>query len=339
MLGHHPSGTNTVLNGPLAGTDLGTVCRRYGEAVLGTRAGRWGDAHGGQAHGSKAYGGEARGGAERLPLLVKLLDARDKLSVQVHPADGDPTLAPGESGKTEMWYVLDAEPGATIIYGLRDGVGAREFAQAIEAGRVADCLQQVPVQAGDAFLIPAGTIHALGAGVLVAEIQQSSDTTYRVHDYGRPGLDGRPRELHIREALQVTRYRMPEPVRRAEASRRQGEPSLRQGQSGQRQAAGAADLQRWIELSRSDHFVVEKGLCQGEWVEETSRETFQALLVVSGHGRLEWDAGPERDAELGWRGGVVPLTPGQAVLLPATLGPYALHGEMEVLRAWLPAVG
>lgn len=283
VLGEHPHGTNTVVNGPLAGSDLGAVCRRHGAAVLGTR-------------GTRAQ-------AERLPLLVKLLDARDRLSVQVHPADGDPVLAPGETGKTEMWYILDAEPGATIVYGLREGVGPREFARAVDAGRVQDCLREVPARPGDAFLIPAGTIHALGAGVLVAEIQQSSDTTYRVYDWDRPGLDGKPRELHVREALQVTRYSQPTPPRRAEAD----------------------GSNRWRELSRSAPFVVEKGFCRGEWVEETSRETFQALLVGAGAGRLEWD------------GGEVPLTPGQAVLLPAALGPYALHGDMEVLRAWLPA--
>lgn len=283
VLGDHPHGTTTVANGPFAGRDLGDVCRQGKEAVLGTRG--------------------VRAQEERLPLLVKLLDARDKLSVQVHPEDGDPHLSPGETGKTEMWYVLGAQPGATIIYGLRAGVGPREFARAIDAGKIQDCLREVPVRPGDAFLIPAGTIHALGAGVLVAEIQQSSDTTYRVYDYDRPGLDGRPRELHVADALRVTRYPSPPVPKRMDAQ----------------------SLHHWHVLSRSRHFVVEKGRCEGEWVDETNRETFQAVLVSAGSGCLEWNEGD------------VSLRAGQAVLLPASLGPYALKGDMEVLRAWLPA--
>ena len=119
------------------------------------------------------------------------MDCEDDLSVQVHPNDHYKNLAAGELGKTEMWYILDAKPGAKIIYGMQEGVTRESLAQAIAENRIMDCLQEVPVEAGDSFYIPAGTVHALGAGVLVAEIQQNSDTTYRLYDYNRPGLDGK----------------------------------------------------------------------------------------------------------------------------------------------------
>ncbi|MCU6339832.1 class I mannose-6-phosphate isomerase, partial [Enterobacter quasiroggenkampii] len=107
---------------------------------------------------------------------------------------------------TEMWYVLDAKPGAKIIYGLKEGIDRAAMAEAIEEGRIMEVLQEVSVQAGDTFYIPAGTVHALCAGVVVAEIQQNSDTTYRLYDYNRPGLDGKPRELHIEDSLNVIAY-------------------------------------------------------------------------------------------------------------------------------------
>lgn len=137
------------------------------------------------------------------PLLIKFIDAHDKLSVQVHP-DDDITDANGiPLGKTEMWYILDADEDAYIIYGLTDGTDAESFKTAFECGDYERVLKKIPVKAGDCFFIPAGQVHAIGKGILLAEIQQNSDTTYRLYDYGRLDKDGNPRNLHIEKALKV----------------------------------------------------------------------------------------------------------------------------------------
>jgi mannose-6-phosphate isomerase len=138
--------------------------------------------------------------APRFPILAKLLDAREKLSVQVHPP---PTVATelGGEPKTEMWHVLDADPGAEIYVGFSAGVSREKFEAAIESGTVADLLHRIPARAGDSIFIPSGRCHAIGAGCLMVEIQQNSDTTYRVFDWNRVGLDGNPRALHVGESL------------------------------------------------------------------------------------------------------------------------------------------
>jgi hypothetical protein len=155
------------------------------------------------------------GAGERFPALIKLLHAAADLSVQVHPPDGFAGLAPGDSGKTELWLVLHALPGASIIHGLATGATVTDLARAVAATRgvsagagdrsraILDCLRRVEVKAGDVVPIPPGTVHALGAGIIVAEVQQNSDTTYRLYDYDRPGLDGRPRALHLEQGLRA----------------------------------------------------------------------------------------------------------------------------------------
>ncbi len=146
--------------------------------------------------------GPALLGHHQFPLLVKFIDAREVLSVQVHPDDEKGKRLAGDNGKTETWVVVGAEPGSLIYAGLKSGVTREQFGKAIEAGRVEPLLHRFPAQPGDCIMIEAGTVHAIGAGVLLAEIQQMSDATFRVYDWGRVGADGRPRELHIREALE-----------------------------------------------------------------------------------------------------------------------------------------
>lgn len=239
---------------------------------------------------------------DRFPLLLKLLDPQSDLSVQVHPGDDDPALPPGELGKTEMWVVLDAPPGARVVYGLQEGVTPDAFAAAIRAGKTMDALRQIPVQAGDVLYVPAGTVHALGSGVLVAEIQQSSDTTYRVYDYGRPGLDGRPRALHVEQALRVIRYGpAPRPARPA-----------------------WPDPHHWLPIGRSPYFAVDHGECQGEWPQATTPDTCQVIVVLEGAGAIAWDGGEE------------PIPAGSALLVPAALGSYHLAGRFRALRITLP---
>ncbi len=178
----HGADQSVVSAGPLAGRSLHELVERWGMELLG-RA------------------GERR---DRFPLLLKFLDAQRDLSVQVHPDDTQAArLDPPDYGKTEAWYVIHADPGSRIYAGLKAGVDRSTFERAIADGRVVECLHVVEPKPGDCLFVPARTVHALGAGVLVAELQQSSDTTYRIYDWDRLGADGRPRELHIAQALEV----------------------------------------------------------------------------------------------------------------------------------------
>ncbi len=150
-------------------------------------------------HRAAVFGARVRDG-ERFPLLVKLLDAQERLSVQVHP----PARVAGDLGgepKTEMWFIADTHPDSDIFAGLAKGVGREEFESALHDGKVAEKLHRVPVRAGDAIFIPSGRVHAIGAGNLIVEVQQNSDTTYRVFDWNRVGLDGQARALHIEQSM------------------------------------------------------------------------------------------------------------------------------------------
>lgn len=169
-----------VSNGPLAGRTLPELVAAYGARITG-------------GAGASACG-------DSFPLLVKLLDAAAPLSVQVHPDDSLAARRHGSRGKTEMWYILDAEPGAHIYLGFERPVGPEEFERRIAEGTLCEVLRRLPARAGDVFFIPAGCVHSLGAGLVVAEIQESSDVTYRIHDFGRP------RELHVAQALEAVDY-------------------------------------------------------------------------------------------------------------------------------------
>lgn len=146
---------------------------------------------------------------EEFPILIKLIDARDNLSVQVHPDNEYARKFEGDNGKTEMWYIAECDEGAELIYGFKESITKEEFRKAIEENTLLEKLNRVKVHKGDVFFITPGTLHAIGKGILIAEIQQSSNVTYRVYDYGRIGADGKPRELHIEKALEVTK---PEPA-------------------------------------------------------------------------------------------------------------------------------
>lgn len=149
----------------------------------------------------RVFGGRAAGGGDRFPILIKLLDARETLSVQVHPPVDKADELGGEP-KNELWYLAGADPGAHLFVGLNAGVTREAFAAALEAGDdVSTMLQRLEVEQGDAIFIPSGRVHAIGGGCLIVEVQQNSDTTYRVFDFNRPGLDGKPRELHVDESM------------------------------------------------------------------------------------------------------------------------------------------
>jgi mannose-6-phosphate isomerase len=173
-----PGDVSVIANGPLTGKDLHWLMQHHATELLG----------------------DALPASERFPLLIKILDAQEKLSLQVHPPAHKASQLGGEP-KTELWYIADARPGAELYVGLKRGVKREEFERKIKTGEVADCFHRVSVKAGDTMFLPSGRVHAIGRGLVIFEIQQNSDTTYRVFDWNRVGLDGKPRDLHIPESL------------------------------------------------------------------------------------------------------------------------------------------
>jgi mannose-6-phosphate isomerase len=173
-----PGDASVVTNGPLAGKDLRWLMEHHERELLG----------------------DAKSANGRFPLLIKILDAQEKLSLQVHPPAQKAAELKGEP-KTEAWYIAAAAPGAELYVGLKNGVTRAEFEQKIKTGAVAECFHRVPVRAGDTMFLPSGRVHAIGAGLVIFEIQQNSDTTYRVFDWNRVGTDGKPRDLHVAQSL------------------------------------------------------------------------------------------------------------------------------------------
>ena len=180
----HGSDQTHVSNGPLRGTSLAELVRLHGPELFGQH---WPQ--------------------RRFPLLFKYLDCHRVLSLQVHPDDeAAARLDPPDLGKTEAWLILDALPGAVVYAGLKQGLNRQSFERAVRDGRIEECMNRFEPKAGDCIFLPAGAVHALGAGLLVAEVQQASNTTYRLHDWNRVGPDGKPRDLHIDKALAVINY-------------------------------------------------------------------------------------------------------------------------------------
>jgi mannose-6-phosphate isomerase len=288
---------SVVAAGPLAGMTLGQLVREQGPALLGRHA----------------RGGLARHpGLAAFPLLFKFLDAARDLSVQVHPDDAVAArLDPPDLGKTEAWVVVDAAAGAKIYAGLRDGVDAAALAAALRGGRCDEVLHAFEPRAGDCVFIPAGTVHAIGAGLLVAEIQQSSDVTFRLFDWNRVGPDGRPRPLHVEQGLEaVTRFG---PVEAA-VPRATPDPAV-------------------TRLVECDYFILDRVVPAaagdpreaGRW-EVGGDEQCHFLAVLAGG--LELD-----DC---WQ--LPPLAAGDCVLLPAAAGREAVRAApgTTLLRVTLP---
>jgi mannose-6-phosphate isomerase len=199
-----PGDVSVVANGPLAGKDLRWLMENHAAELLG----------------------DAKAHDRRFPLLIKILDAQEKLSLQVHPPAARAAELGGEP-KTEMWYLAEAAPGAELYVGLKRGVTRAEFERKVEAGTVAECFHRVRVQSGDAMFLPSGRVHALGAGLVIFEIQQNSDTTYRVFDWNRLGLDGKPRELHVPQSLASIDFNDFEPSLLPRAFAQQGVQQVR----------------------------------------------------------------------------------------------------------------
>ena len=239
------------------------------------------------------------------PLLIKLIDAQAPLSVQVHPDDAYARRVENSFGKTEMWVVVDAQEGAGIYYGFKEAISLEEMETAIRENTLTDRLNWVSAKPGDVFFIPAGTVHAIGAGLLIAEVQQSSNLTYRVYDYGRVGADGKPRALHIAKALEVAL---------------RDRPTCPVGPTEPAQEVPGGRVQPLVCCDRFDVSRLEVcGVMQGT----AGEESFHALLCLHGEGAIL--AGGES----------LPIAKGQSLFIPAGMGDYRLAGDMTLLRTTL----
>ncbi len=269
---------STVQNGALAGTPVGDLLRDCPAELMGKTA---------------TTGGQ-------FPLLIKFIDAADRLSVQVHPDDSYAARVENDRGKTEMWYIVDADEDAEIICGLADGIDNAAFCAALENGELMSALQVQRVKAGETYFIPAGLAHAIGKGILIAEIQQNCDLTYRVYDYDRRQADGSLRELHITKACDVVRTFDEDEIDAIRYSR--GLPASRE-----------------VVLADCDYFRVEKlELCKN--AHKLAQNGYLChLLCIEGDGIIKCD------------GASYPFHRGDSVLLPACLVDVTLAGTGTVL--------
>lgn len=284
---------SVVRNAPYEGATLGALVERFGERLIGTRA-------------AEVFG-------RRFPLLTKFIDAQQPLSVQVHPNDAYATAHEnGKLGKTEAWYILHADPGAQLVYGLSRDSSQEEVRRAVAETRLEDLLYTFEARVGDVIFVPAGTVHAIGAGVILYELQEYSDVTYRLYDYGRLQPDGTPRELHVEKGLAVMRYRRMEVECVAPVS--------------VAMSGGSACARRILVACR--YFVAEELRLSGESSAKPDGTSCHILTVLDGVCRVRSPYGD------------LSLSLGDTVVVPASLAPYVLEtGNARMLRSYVPMAG
>lgn len=268
----HPNGTGIVENGEFKGTKFDDLIKEQGHDLVGTKV-----------------------TLEKLPLLIKLINSGEKLSVQVHPGDEYAAKYEGDYGKTEAWYVIDAKPDASLIVGTKDCT-RDEFKTAIENNEVEKYLNKINVKKGDCFLINSGLVHAICEGTIIAEIQQNSDVTYRVYDYGRP------REIHVKKALDVINFDL-------QCENLQGEL---ENFNGYKKAL----------LCENEYFGIQKYLIEESLKEESDKERFFMFTCVDGDGTIEGEGFNEK------------IKMGDSYLIPATLGKYEIKGKLTILKSY-----
>ena len=268
----HDDGASIISNGVWVGKTLKEYIKESKEDVLGTNCKRFSD----------------------FPILIKFIDAKDNLSIQVHPDNAYALKNEGQYGKTEMWYVVDASEDAFLYYGFQEEISEEEFRKRIEEDTLLEVLHAAPVKKGDVFFIEAGTIHAIGKNILIAEIQQNSNVTYRVYDYGRIGKDGKKRELHVEQAIQVTKR---EPAQKRDTM--------------------------YPHIAKCDYFTVDKINLDGKLFDKmegfVTEESFLSILVLDGEGTIQNQFGS------------LSYKKGDSLFLPAGSGSYQIVGRCDAL--------
>lgn len=285
MLSCNGAGASTIIGGPLDGLTLTEALFAEIEKTLGSR------------NPFSVY----------FPILIKFLDAKNDLSVQVHPSNGYALDHEGEFGKTELWYILDAQEDACIHYGFSRALSGDELREHIQNNTIMDALKRVPVKKGDVFLIEAGTVHAIGKGIVLVEIQQNSNATYRVYDYDRKDAQGNRRELHVEKAIAVTNTSfVPTPPIPAESVQEAGYIVSR--------------------LASCEWFTVDLLKIDSSAGLSCDDTSFTSLLFVEGIAKIIFD----NDAY--GKNGVIEAAKGESVFLPAGTGSYRIEGQSTVLK-------
>ncbi|MBQ6897440.1 MAG: class I mannose-6-phosphate isomerase [Clostridia bacterium] len=280
LLSCHKDGPSFVIGGEYNGKTLAEVIEAEGREILGTN----------------------NKDIRDFPVLIKIIDARDKLSVQVHPDDDYAYKYENENGKTEAWYVLKCDEGASLIYGVNHDMAREEFAAAIENGTLLEDVNVVPVKPGDVVFIPSGMLHAIGEGILLAEVQQSSNSTYRVFDYMRRDKNGNLRELHVKKAVDVMNLSVTDVNFAAEGAPEKTGDAVK------------------TYLTGCQYFKMTKVELDGAYTDTADETSFVSLLVLDGEGKIT-----SADGEIA-------LKKGSSIFIPAAKGEYTVSGKLEILE-------
>ena len=271
-LSTHKDGQSVVASGEFAGMTLGEFVEKN-PSVLGENCKKF----------------------EFFPILIKFIDAKDNLSIQVHPDDEYALKNTGGYGKTEMWYILDCEEGASLYYGFKEEITKEQFKASIEDNTLLDYLNKVEVKKGDVYFIEAGTVHAIGKGIVICEIQQNSNTTYRVYDYDRRDAQGNARELHVEKALEVS-------VTKPPMEYKQENENL---------------------LAKCKYFTVEKADVDGEMEFAIDETSFKSVIVTDGEGTLALG-----DCEM-------QIKKGDSIFIPAQNGKFTVKGNCNIIISYV----
>lgn len=273
-LSTHPDGESTVSGGKFNGLKLSEYIKANGgDECLGVNAAKF----------------------DFFPLLIKFIDARDNLSIQVHPNDEYAMRVEGEYGKTEVWYVMDCTENSYLYYGLNRKISKEEFAERIKNNTLLEVLNKVPVHKGDVFFIPSGTVHAICGGILICEVQQNSNTTYRVYDYDRRGADGKPRELHIDKAIEISDLFPPAAVEELPENT----------------------------IACCKYFTAKKIDCSSECEIDTDISCFRSLVILNGNGSLSLN------------GNKLDFKKGESIFIPAQNGKIEFRGKFEAILSYV----
>ncbi len=278
-LSNHKDGSSIIVNGEYSGMLFKDYIEKQPKSIWGTHCDKY----------------------NNFPILIKFIDAKQALSIQVHPDDEYALKNEGEFGKNEFWYVLEADPGSFLYYGVNKEMSKEEYRQYIEDNTICDYLKKVEVKKGDCFYIKAGTIHAIGAGLIIAEIQQCSNSTYRVYDFKRLGVDGKPRELHIDKAVDVSCL-LP--------SGKNGDPDGKFIKN---------ENYEELLLTKNEYFTCIKYDVKGVYQQEVTKETFQALTILDGEGKIN----------------DINIKKGDSIFVPAQQGFYKIEGNVSFIKTIL----